>query len=262
VIVRSRAAALAALAAPVLAFALAACGNRFELKKYEGSTDRLYAASLEQFQRHHWDEAAQGFERLTLDLPAHDTLLPSAYYYLGRAHERQHEPLLAAQSFARLAEGFPDDTLAPFALYESGKAYSTLWRRPDLDPQYGQSALSEFQQLVALYPTSSLKDASDRQISRLQNWFATKDFQTGLHYYRRRAYDSAIIYFKDVVKNYPSSPVTRRAYLRLVDTYRAIRYRDDARDVCNTLLTTYPQDREVRSRCGSSATASAQQPPS
>ncbi len=242
------------------AIAVAACGNKFELKRYEGSTDRLYAAALHEFKHHHWEEAVLAFERLTLDLPAHDTLLPSAYYYLGVAHLKQAEPLLAAQSFARLADGFTDDTLAPLALFQAGRAYARMWRRPDLDSQYGESALAEFRQLVALYPTSPLKDRADREIGRLEEWFATKDFETGLHYYKRKAYDSAIIYLKDVAKNYPNAAVTRRAYLQLVDTYRAIRYRDDAAEVCNTLRTTYPGDREVRARCGTSTTASTQRP--
>jgi len=39
-------------------------------------------------------------------------------------------------------------------------------------------------------------------------------------------------------------------YLRLVEVYRSINYRDDARDACSTLYQKYPGDREVRSVCG------------
>jgi outer membrane protein assembly factor BamD len=243
------AAALAAGTVVAAALAVVACGTKFDIKKYAGSTQKLYDVSMEQLRRHHWDEAVQGFERLTLDLPAHDTLLAQCYYYLGQAHQHKHEPLLAAQSYERLAEAFPDDSLAPLALYDAGLSYSSMWRRPELDSQYGESALGQFQTLVALYPTSPFKDRSDGQITRLQEWFARKDFGTGLHYLRRKAYDSAILYFKDVIKNYPNAVVTRSAYIRLVDAYRAIRYRDDAADVCAILRTAYPQDLAVQKRC-------------
>lgn len=251
---------VAAVGVVVGAFAVAACGNKWDIKRYSGSTDKLYQASIEQFRRHHWDEAVQGFERLTLDLPAHDTLLSQCYFFLGQAHGKKGEPLLAAQSFERLAEAFPDDSLAPVALYDAGMSYAAMWRRPQLDPQYGESALGQFQTLVALYPSSPYKDRADAQMTRLQEWFAIKDYGTGMHYLRRKAYDSAIIYFKDVVKNYPNAVVTRRAYLRLVDAYRAIHYRDDAADVCNLLHAAYPQDAEVRRRCGAVATASVAHP--
>jgi outer membrane protein assembly factor BamD len=237
-----------------------ACHQPIDIKKFQGSPDRLYAASVQAFRRHRWDDAVAGFEKVTLDLPAHDTLLARAYYYLGQAHQKKGEPLLAAQAYSRLADAFPDDSLAAPALFAAGKAYERLWRRPDLDATYGQSALSDYQTLLALYPTSPLKDPADQRVAHLQEWFAEKDYKNGLHYYHRKAYDSAIIYFKDVIKNYPNVPVSRDAYLRLVDSYRAIRYKDDAADVCNTLRITYPKDQAVMQRCGEAPTSTAQHP--
>jgi outer membrane protein assembly factor BamD (BamD/ComL family) len=87
--------------------------------------------------------------------------------------------------------------------------------------------------------------------------FATKDYDSGMFYLRRKAYDSAIIYFRDVVKNYPNARKTRQAYLRLVDAYTAIRYKDDVADVCSTLQKNYPGDREVRTACGSAPAAAS-----
>ena len=58
-----------------------------------------------------------------LDLPAHDTLLSRAHWYLGQAHEHRRENLLAAQSYSRLAESFPDDSLADRSLYAAGRSY-------------------------------------------------------------------------------------------------------------------------------------------
>ena len=256
---RSLSVGVAALAALVVA----GCGPQFDIKKFKGSTDELYAASLHAFQKHHWDDAAAGFEKLTLDLPAHDTLVARSYYYLGESHRHKNEPLLAAQSFSRLAEAFPDDSLAAPALFAAGQAYEHMWHRPDLDAEYGQSALSEYQTLLALYPSSPLKDRSEERVAHLQEWFAEKDYDNGVHYYHRKAYDSAIIYFKDVIKNYPNVPATRLAYLRLLDAYRAIRYKDDAADVCHTLVVTYPQDAIVHQKCeGVTASAQPAPPPS
>ena len=75
-------------AAVAAALVVAACGPQFDIKKFQGSTDALYAASMHAFQRHHWDDAAAGFEKLTLDLPAHETLVARAYYYLGESHRQ------------------------------------------------------------------------------------------------------------------------------------------------------------------------------
>jgi outer membrane assembly lipoprotein YfiO len=246
-------------AAVILSVVAIGCGTKLDLKKYSGDNEALYRISFRAFERHNWDDAVVGFEKLTLDLPAHDSLLSRSYYFLAQAHQHKGEYLLAAQSFSRLSESFPDDSLADQSLYNSGKAYEHMWRRPDLDAQYGTNALAAFEQMATLYPGSKLAPDAQKQIVHLQEWFAIKDYSTGYHYMKRGAFDSAIIYFKDVVKNYPTSSTARTASLRLVDAYRKIKYRDDANDVCAQLRAQYPQDREVRDRCG--VTTASVQPP-
>src|SRR5438477_426181 len=232
-----------------LAVALAACGQGFKLSSYK-TNQSLYAAAIREFKKHNWDNAIQAFERLTLELPARDSLLPSAYFHLGRAHQEKGEYLLAAQSYSRLAESFPDDSLADDAMFQAGKSYSKLWHSPSLDPTHGHTALAEFNSMVELYPDSPLRPQAQKEALRLEEWFATKDYDTGMHYLRRKAFDSAIIYFKDVVKGHPATDKARQANLRLVDAYRAIHYREDAADVCNSLRQAFPNDREVRATCG------------
>jgi outer membrane protein assembly factor BamD (BamD/ComL family) len=68
------------------------------------------------------------------------------------------------------------------------------------------------------------------------------------------------LYFKDVIKNYPETEHARESYLRLVEVYRSIHYRDDARDACTTLHQKYPGDREVRTVCGPPAPATVAKP--
>jgi outer membrane protein assembly factor BamD len=245
-----------------LVVAAAGCARGFEVRRYAGNNERLYQVSSEQFRKKKWENAIAGFEKLTTDLPARDTLLPRSHYYLGVAHERRGEHLLAAQSFDRLAETFPDDSLADDALFQAGQAYQKMWRKPQLDPQYGQQAIATYRSLLSAYPDSPLAARSTKRIGDLEQWLATKDYDSGMHYYRRKAFDSAIIYFKDVVATYPTTPKAKEAYLKLHQAYRRIRYAEDAREVCDTLRQRYPADQEVRRECGGApASAAAQTPP-
>jgi outer membrane protein assembly factor BamD len=229
---------------------LAACHRGgFQPAKFK-SNDALFRASLRELQLRHWGNAANGFERLTTDLPARDRLLPQAFYYLGKAHQGKHEYILAAQAFSRVPESFPEDTLADDATFEAGVSYAKLWRKPSLDAEYGETALSTLRSFLAAYPDSPLRPRAEREIQRLNEWFAIKNYQNGMLYFRRKAYDSAIIYFKDVVKLYPQTAQARAALLRLARAYRAIKYKEDVAETCATLHTKYPGDREVREVCG------------
>jgi outer membrane assembly lipoprotein YfiO len=232
------------------ATAAAACRPAFNTRNYSTS-DALFKASLARLQKKKWDDAVNGFEKLTLDLSSRDSLLPLAHWYLARAHTGRVEHLLAAQEYSKLAENFADDTLADDALFESGRSYSRLWRRPALDPQYGQLAQVQYRLLLTLYPDSRLRKDAEAELNRLEEWFATKDYDTGDSYFRRKAYDSAIIYFRDVVKNYPNTDKARLAMIRMVQAYRSpvMNYREDAREVCASLHTIYPSDQAVMTVC-------------
>ena len=241
----------------VLLAVLSACAAAFKPGKFSTS-EKLYQASLERVKRKKWDDAISGFEKLTLDLTSRDTLLPLAHYYLARAHTGRAEHLLAAQEYSKLAESFGDDSLADDALMESGLSYSRLWRRPALDPQYGQLAQMQYRLMVSLYPDSPRKPQAEAELKRLDEWFATKDYDVGDVYFRRKAYDSAIIYFKDIVKNYPNTDKAREAMVRMVQAYRspAMNYKEDAAEVCATLRTLYPADKPVLFACKGIATDS------
>jgi len=251
---------------PLLAGALAAsvagvaCHPPFNPAAYAAHPDALFAASLKRLNQHDYDDAAKGFQELTHDLPARDPLLPLSYFYLGKAQDKNGDHLLAAQSFTRIADAFPDDSLAARGLLEGGLAYARMWRKPELDPEYGQTAETTLQNLLALYPDSPLVPQANAAIAHLDQMFAQKDLETGEHYLRRGAYDSAIIYLKDVIRLHPTTPAARVANLRLLEAYRAIKYTDDARDLCTAMRKDYPNDREVRAQCGSASSAGASIP--
>ncbi len=228
---------------------VSACSSGFKLSRYR-TNESLFSAGLAEYNKKKWDHAVTVFEKLTFDLPARDTLLPLAHWYLAKSHAGRSEHLLAAQAYNRLAESFATDTLADDALYEAAREYQAMWRNPTLDAQYGEQALSAYQTLLGLYPDTDRQPDAAKQIAVLQEWFASKDYESGMYYFRRKAFDSAIIYFKDVIKNYPETNKAKEAYLRLVTAYEVNRYREDKQEVCATLAAKYPADKEVVDACG------------
>src|SRR5256885_17026043 len=88
----------------------AAC-HGFKISQFP-SNESLYAAGLREYQKKHWSNAIAAFEKLTNDLPARDTLLPRAFWYLGWSPSHQRGQLPAAQRLSRLVEAFSDRTVA------------------------------------------------------------------------------------------------------------------------------------------------------
>ena len=91
-------------------------------------------------------------------------------------------------------------------------------------------------------------------VQQLREWFAEKDYKNGMFYFRRRAFDSAIIYFKDVIANYQGTARVVDALMRLVDSYRTIGYSDELKETCGTLRKYYPRTAGLDASCPADST--------
>jgi len=229
---------------------LASCrGGGFRVDRFAGDAVALYKAGVRELGLKHWGNAIIAFEKLSTDLPARDTLLPSTQFLLGQARSGNVEHLLAAQAYNKVAETFPEDTLADDAMFESAREYQKLWRSPELDSQYGTTAQATFRTMLAVYPDSPRRKDAERELIALDEMFATKEYLAGYYYFRRKAYDPAILYFKTVVNTFPESAKSRDAYLRMIESYRAIRYKEEAAEACVAVRKRFANDLVVRSLC-------------
>ncbi len=228
---------------------VSACRGGFRVDRFNGEFQPLYEAGVRELSAKHYGNAILAFEKLTTDLPPRDSLLPLSHFHLGRARSGNSEHLLAAQAFTKVSDNFPDDTLADDAMFASAREYRLLWRSPELDSQYGTTAQATFRTLLAVYPDSPRRKDAERELAQLDEMFATKEYLAGYYYFRRKAYDPAVLYFRTVVNSYPASQRARDAYLRMVESYRVIRYREEAAEACAAVRKAFPDDAEVKLTC-------------
>lgn len=206
---------------------------------------------------HHgkWGDAEKLLDRVNLEFSPGDPRVGRAHYYLGEALFAQKRQLEAAREFRRASDETPNDPIAPEALLRLGDVYADLWRRPELDPTYGQTALSTYQELLNRYPGSSAAKRGQLRIAELNERFATKEFKAGMFYFRLKAYDSAILYLKDVVATYPKATVVPEALIKLVQAYKALGYREDVQETCGYIRRFHPRAPQVGEVCPSKPAA-------
>jgi outer membrane protein assembly factor BamD len=115
--------------------------------------------------------------------------------------------------------------------------------------------MTVYSEVLTRYPqTSSAAEAAVR-IAELNEKFAKKAFDTGEFYFRLKAYDSAIIYFRGLVADYPQTTFASEALLRLVEAYERIGYEEDKQDMCLQLRRYYPESVVRAPGCLSDTTA-------
>jgi outer membrane assembly lipoprotein YfiO len=232
----------------LLALGLPGC-RRFDPAGFAGP-EPLFRATVREFRTGNFERALRGFQRLTFDLPARDTLLPYVRYYAAECHFGLRDYVTAAREFRRVADEHPTATLAPDALLRAGDSESQLWRRPELDPTHGRTALAVYQELQGRYPESAAAGVAQARVRQLNDALALKEYQNAMFYIRRGGYESGILYLRSLIATYPSAAVVPEAFVRLARTYRAIGYREEEQEICGHLRLHYGSRPDVREACG------------
>lgn len=200
---------------------------------------------------HHgkFDQALTDYRRLVFELSPGDTSLPEVKYYIAECQYQMGMLVEAAHAFRDVADQSPESPYAPLALLRAGDANLKSWNDPELDPTPGQTALAIYQELAGRYPGTEAAARAQIRIRQLNDRFAAKSYQNGMFYFRRHAWDSGIIYFKDVIASYPDSRMVPDALLRLADTYAVIGYADELKEVCATLRRFHPAEAPQARSC-------------
>lgn len=248
-----------AFSATAIGFLLAFQGACGSAPPYQGlSTDQIFERGVAAFESEDWDESVRAFERLIFADPTHPRLA-EARMYLARSYFNKEEYITAIAEFTRILDRHPGHALAPEASLGICRSFGELSPIVERDQSYTLQAVTACENVVLDFGGHEVsleaEDIQDRMVEKL----ATKEFNTGDHYFRRKYWDSGIIYFNRVVEEYPEAQVVARALLRLYQTYLEIGWDSEAQEARERLLAEFPDSdaaREVRANGGEPADSS------
>lgn len=198
------------------------------------------------YTRHKWEDAANAFDRLELELPPGDSRALQARLYLGEIYVKTGSNLQAVREYRRLVDEFPTDSLAPEALLRAGNAYFALWRGPDLDPTYGYTAQSVYTEVLTRYPNTPAAKQATIKLKELDDRFALKDYRAARFYLKLHAYESAAIGYRQLLVDHGSATIAPQALSDLIGAYRKLGYADDLREMCDRMQKNWKDTPEAR----------------
>jgi len=239
----------------VLSLVLAAACHRGPRVVTGPTPEQSLARATQAFRHGDFRRSQELYQKLLFDLGPGSAQLPEVRYFLAESNMQLGQMIEAAHQFRQVADQFPESPYAPVALLRAGDANMRSWHDPDLDPSYGQAALAIYQELQGRYPQSDAAGRARLHAVQVRAWLADKSYKNGVFYLRRRAYDSAIIYFKDVIATYPETPRVADALLRLIDAYAAIGYASELRETCDNLRRYHPEAAGQTRACPADSTA-------
>ncbi len=218
---------------------------------YQGLTaDQLFELGTREFQEEDWDEAIRVFERLAFTDPTYEGLV-DARIYLARAYFNREEYLTAISEYTRVMDRHPGHPRAPEAALGVCRSYVQLSPHVQRDQTYTEQAYNACSNVVADFRGSEVSLRAQELRDQMRDKLARKVFVGGEFYFDRDMYDSAIIYFQDVLAQYPQAPAAADALLHLYRSYAEIGWEEEAEEARQRLLEQFPDSaaaREVRAQ--------------
>ena len=225
--------------AVVVPLVLSACGGG--LSRYQGMTaDELYELAQAERERGELGDAIQTLDRLMLvagDWP----FQAEARLMLADTHFEKGEYLTARSQYQRFLDRHTGHASSPDAALGICRSLSALAPQPERDQGYTLEAITACRNVVIDY--AGLQQARDAGTisNEMRGTMARKEFLNGEYYFRRKLFDSAIIYYEIVAESYSETEWAPWALLGVYRSNEEIGYDDLAEDASERLLGRYPE---------------------
>lgn len=206
--------------------------------------NELFERGMTAYEDEDWQMAIRALDRLAMQYPTHPRV-EEARFRLADAYFGNEEYVTAADEFVRFATDYSSSGLADDARFRTCRAYEELSPDVHLDQNYTHAAVEHCSALVSAYPGSEYSPRAREIVGELRDKLARKLYVNGDFYFERNAYDSAIVYFDQVVAQHPESSAAPEALLRLLETYTTLGYAEEAEEVRERLLNDYPESAQA-----------------
>jgi len=227
-------------------FAVALLGGCAATSEFEGlDGDDLFEIGAREYEAGEWDKATEVFERLLFADPSYARLV-EARMYLARAYYNKGEFITSVSEFTRILDRNPGHPLAPEA--SLGICQSYVAQSPDVqrDQTFTVQAWSACQNTLGDFRGTEVAVEAESLRDQMEGKLAEKIFVNGDFYYRRKFYHSGIIYFNDVLDQYPGNEWASQALLRLHQSYLGLEWDVEAGEARDRLLREFPDSEAAK----------------
>ena len=192
-------------------------------------------------------QAVEEFQKLIFNYPG-ATVVDTAIYYLAISYSNQKDYAAAAGEFKKIVSNYPNSSWLDEATFMVALCDMKQSAPAELDQQFTLLALDEFNEFVETYPDSPFTSQAREKISELRNKLAKKSYKNGYLYLRTKDYPAALLYFKEVLENYPDTVWAKEALYQIAEANRLQNKIPEALEVYKRFVELYPKDK-LASKC-------------
>ena len=207
---------------------------------YQGmDAEALFRIAETEYAEEDYDNAIEVLERLIINFTDFNRL-PDARMLLADAYFQEEDFLTARSEYQRFRDRHVGHPRAAEAALGECRSLASLAPIPQRDQTHTRDAVTVCGNVTIDY--QGTPEATEARTLRdsLRYTLAEKEFLNAEHYFRRKQYDPAIVYYGFVIDLYPETEFAPRALLGLYRANAEIGYDDLAEEARARLLREFP----------------------
>jgi len=200
----------------------------------------IYQIASKEYEAEEFDNAIQALERILTTYGDWEGA-PGARMLLGHSYYEKGDYLSAQSEYNRFLDRYASYEDAPAASLGVCQSLSAL--SPDLqrDQKYTEEAITICRNVVIDYAGTAQSVEAAEIANQMRIKLAEKELETADFYFKRKLYDSAILYYEFVISVYSDTDFAPWALMGLYQSNLAIGYDDLAEEAKQRLLMEYPE---------------------
>lgn len=138
-----------------------------------------------------------------------------AKFKAGMSYKDIQDYNSAILMFKDLIDRYPNSSVIDKARFQLAECSKLLAVKPAYDQTPTNLARKEFEDFLKKHPDSNMASDAKKVVDKLKSSEAEHAYETGRFYEANRSPESAVIYYKDIVRNYPDTEWAKKAEERL-----------------------------------------------
>jgi outer membrane protein assembly factor BamD len=139
----------------------------------------------------------------------------ASQYKIGLTLKAKAYFMEATDEFQKVVDNYPSSEWAEPAKFQIALCAASSSLDASYDQTLTQEARDKFKEFVRAHPDAELSKDAEERIVELKGKEAESNYNIGRFYEKQKEYDSAKIYYKYVIKNYPQSEWAKNAFEKM-----------------------------------------------
>jgi len=162
------------------------------------------------------DKALEVFDKVVASAP-YGKYADLAQFKVGECYKKNSQFKEAVEGFGKIVSDYPKSLLYDQAKYEVAYCTYKMSLRANYDQEPTEEAIKEFKEFVKVKDKSGTIEDAQQALVRLQERKAESLYTTARFYEARGHYESAVIYYKDLMGSYPKTSWAKKAFSKITE---------------------------------------------